>query len=135
VLGFLDESGAVDLPAVHTVLEELDGRLWTFHKAIDHAVDRGAVWRAIEGLPGLDYVLTSGGPHDAATGAEILIKDAFSGYQGKVLVGGGLREAHLSTLRAGGLTAFHTGSAVRPGGSWDAPVDPDAVRRWRELLD
>ena len=62
VLGFLDDSSEIDLDAVKTVLDIIDPCPWTFHRAIDYAADRPAAWRAIQDLPGLDYVLTSGGP-------------------------------------------------------------------------
>src|SRR5688500_9018090 len=40
VLGFLDPAGDVDLGAVETVLDAIDGCAWTFHRALDHATDR-----------------------------------------------------------------------------------------------
>jgi copper homeostasis protein len=131
VLGFLDGRGAVDLRAVRTVLDAVDGRPWTFHRAIDYAVDRTAAWRAIAGLAGLDCVLTSGGPGSAGENLGVLVTEAGAGYEPRLLAGGGLREAHLRPLLAGGVDAFHTGTAVRRGHNWAAPVDPEAVRRWR----
>ncbi len=131
VLGFLTPGGNVDVPAVRAVLDELDGCPWTFHRALDHAADRAAAWAAIRTLPGLDCVLTSGLPGGVDAGLDVLLTDSPApGVQ--VLVGGGLREDHLPGLLAGGLDAFHTGGAVRP--SWDAPVDPALVARWRDHL-
>jgi copper homeostasis protein len=134
VLGFLDRHGAVDVPSLHAVLEVLDGCAWTFHRAIDHAADRSAAWRAISDLPGLDCVLTSGSPTGVGEGLDVLVADAAAGHGARVLAGGDLREQHVARLRAGGVDAFHTGSAVRPGGSWAAPVDPTLVRHWRTHL-
>jgi copper homeostasis protein len=134
VLGFLDARGAVDVPAVRAVLEAVDGSPWTFHRAIDHAADRSAAWRAITGLPGLDSVLTSGGPAGVAEGVEVLIAEAAAGSGVRVLAGGGLHTRHLARLRAGGVQGFHSGSAVRSAGRWDAPVDPALVRQWRNHL-
>lgn len=132
VLGFLDAAGAVDLAAVEAVLAVIDGCRWTFHRAIDHAADRTAAWRALAGLPGLDFVLTAGGPGDAGAGLATLAAEA--GRTPRVLAGGGLRPHHLAPLLAAGVDAFHTGSAVRPDGRWDAPVDAGLVRAWRDLL-
>ncbi|MEV6599599.1 copper homeostasis protein CutC [Actinoplanes sp. NPDC051346] len=132
VLGFLDAGGAVDRAAVEAVLAVIDGCRWTFHRAFDHAADRAAAWRALEGLPGLDFVLTAGGPGGVSAGLDTLRAEA--GRTPRVLAGGGLRAHHLAPLLAAGVDAFHTGSAVRPGGSWDAPVDAGLVRGWRELL-
>jgi copper homeostasis protein len=131
VLGFLDERGTIDLPAVHAVLDVLGGSRWTFHRAIDHATDRAAAWRAIDGLPGLDFVLTSGAPAGVGDGMGTLIDDAAGGHPARVLAGGTLREEHVRPLLAGGVDAFHSGSAVRPGGRWDAPIDPVLVGRWK----
>jgi copper homeostasis protein len=134
VLGFLDDRGTVDMRAVEAVLEVLDGCPWTFHRAIDHTPDRRAAWSAIVGLPGLDCVLTSGCPDGVGAGMDTLLADAAAGHGVRLLAGGGLREHHLPALLAGGVAAFHTGGAVRPGGAWDAPVDAELVRRWRARL-
>jgi copper homeostasis protein len=132
VLGFLDEDGAVDLAAVKAVAGAIEGCRWTFHRALDHAADRSAARRDLAGLPGLDFVLTAGGPGGVAEGLQTLIAEA--GAWPQVLAGGGLRESHLAGLLGAGVTAFHTGSAVRPGGSWDAPVDARLVEAWRAAL-
>jgi len=140
VLGWLDERGAVDLEAVETVVAALDGAPWTFHKAIDHAPDRDRVFAAIRSLPGLDTVLTSGGPFPAGRGVEVLAaeaaREAQLGPDGlEILVGGGLKLADVPALRAAGLTAFHVGTAARVSGDWAGPVDPDLVVAWRAALD
>ena len=133
VLGFLTADGAVDLPAVLEVLEVLDGAPWTFHRAIDHAAGRAAAWAAIAGLPGLDTVLTSGAPTGLPDGLATILAEARTRPQ--ILVGGGLRHEHVGPLRAAGVTAFHSGGAVREGGTWTAPVDPVLVRGLRLTLD
>jgi copper homeostasis protein len=130
VLGFLDDSSEIDLDAVKAVLESIDACPWTFHRAIDYAADRPAAWRAIQDLPGLDCVLTSGGPAGFdGLPAETLFAHA------RILAGGGLRPPHVPALLAGGVTAFHCGTAVRPEGSWTSPIDPALVNHWRTLLD
>jgi copper homeostasis protein len=133
VLGFLDRAGRVDVPAIRAVLAELGGAAWTFHRALDHAADRAAAWRMLAGLPGLDFVLTAGAPTGVADGLAVLSAEAGTGA--RILAGGGLRPEHLAPLRAAGVDAFHTGSAARPGGRWDRPVDPALVRGWRTRLD
>jgi copper homeostasis protein len=135
VLGFLDRSGAVDLPAVREVVDILDGAPWTFHRAIDHAADRAAAWAALAGLPGLDAVLTSGAPTGVAEGLPTILAEA-SDPPGRprLLVGGGLRDEHLGPLRAAGVTAFHSGAAVRRDRNWADPVDPLLVARLRARL-
>lgn len=141
VLGWLDDEGAPDEPTIATVLEALDGLPWTFHKAVDDAsVDRPALFEAIRGLPGLDTVLTSGGPVPAGQSADVLAaeaaREAALGDAGlKLLVGGGLRLEDIAPLQARGLTDFHVGSAVRVGGSWQHPVDPGIVEHWRAAVN
>ncbi|BFU46629.1 copper homeostasis protein CutC [Krasilnikovia sp. MM14-A1004] len=134
VLGFLDADGGVDLASLGTVRAMIDGCAWTFHKALDHATDRQAAWRAIDGLDGLDAVLTSGGPYGVAEGVDILITEAKSAHSPRILAGGALREHHLGPLLDGGVDAFHAGTALRGNSSWEFPVDPERVRRWRERL-
>jgi copper homeostasis protein len=132
VLGFLDAHAAVDLPALKAVLGAIEGCRWTFHRALDHAADRAAARRALDHLPGLDFVLTAGGPASVAEGLPTLTAEA--GLPPRVLAGGGLRQHHLGPLLAAGVDAFHTGSAVRPGGRWDTPVAAELVRSWRAAL-
>lgn len=141
VLGWLDGAGGVDQAALGAVLEALDGLPWTFHKAVDDgSVDRPALFEAIRGLPGLDTVLSSGGPVPAGQGADVLAaeaaREAGLGERGlRLLVGGGLRLDDVPVLQARGLADFHVGTAVRVGGSWENPVDPGIVEHWRAAVE
>jgi copper homeostasis protein len=137
VLGFLTPDGTIDLAALDAVLPALEGCRWTFHRALDHATDRAAAWQAISPLPGLDFVLTAGGPAAVTEGLPALTTEALrSATAGpRILAGGGLRPAHVPPLRAAGIDAFHTGSAARRDGRWDRPIDPSLVRAWRNVLD
>jgi len=138
VLGFLDETGEPDLPALEAVLDELDGCRWTFHRAIDRAADRDALRKSLADLPGLDAYLTAGSAAGVDEGLATLLAEAArsgeQGYEPQLLVGGGLRLDHVPRLRAAGVDAFHIGGAARPGG-WNAPVSAEAVREWRTALD
>ncbi|MEV0845175.1 copper homeostasis protein CutC [Streptomyces sp. NPDC049954] len=138
VLGFLDPDGGPDLAAVTRLAEALEGCRWTFHRAIDRTPDRAALRRALDGLPGLDTYLTAGSAQGVDEGLPVLRAEAAHqgtpGYTQQLLVGGGLRLEHLPALREAGVTAFHIGGAARPEG-WTAPVDAEAVARWREALD
>ncbi|MFD8072431.1 copper homeostasis protein CutC [Streptomyces sp. NPDC059718] len=135
VLGFLDASGAPDLAAVRLLVDAIgSGARWTFHRAIDHSADREAVRSAVRGLPGLDTFLTAGSARGVDAGLGHLLAEAGRPGEPQLMVGGGLRAEHLPRLLAGGIDAFHVGGAVRPGG-WAGPVDAEAVRTWRDLLD
>ncbi|MGV9250673.1 copper homeostasis protein CutC [Streptomyces sp. NPDC003697] len=138
VLGFLDEAGGVDLPAVERIVSALQGCRWTFHRAIDRAADRDALRKQLDGLPGLDTYLTAGAAAGVDDGLRTLVAEAGrsgeAGYGQQLLVGGGLRLDHVPALRAAGIDAFHIGGAARPDG-WDGPVTAEAVARWRAVLD
>ena len=138
VLGFLDEAGEPDLPALETVLAELDGCRWTFHRAIDRAADRDALRKGLSDLPGLDTYLTAGSAEGVDEGLSTLLSEAARhgepGYEPRLLVGGGLRLDHVPRLRAAGVDGFHIGGAARPDG-WETPVSVGAVREWRAALD
>lgn len=140
VLGFLDDSGQVDLPAVETVTAAAAGCRWTFHRALDRAADRDALRKQLADVPGLDTYLTAGSPDGVADGYDVLCAEAARtvadepGYGPTLMVGGGLDLSHVPGLRRAGVSAFHIGGAARPHG-WDAPVAPAAVRTWREAVD
>lgn len=138
VLGFLDQAGGVDLGAVGALAEAVEGAHWTFHRAIDRAADRDALRKQLAELPGLDTYLTAGSEDGVDEGLGVLLAEAARtdepGYEPRIMVGGGLRLDHLPGLKAAGIDAFHIGGAARPQG-WDAPVDADAVARWRAAVD
>ncbi|ELP62232.1 copper homeostasis protein CutC [Streptomyces turgidiscabies] len=138
VLGFLGADGGVDLGAVERVVGELDGCRWTFHRAIDHAADRDALRKQLDGLPGLDTYLTAGSATGVDTGLPTLLAEAARrgepGYEQRLLVGGGLRLEHVPRLRAAGVDGFHIGGAARPEG-WERGVSVAAVAEWRSVLD
>ncbi|WP_084959136.1 copper homeostasis protein CutC [Thermoactinospora rubra] len=133
VFGFLDEQGAVDLAATEALIHAASPLPWTFHRAVDHAADVQAAWRAVRLLPNLATVLTSGSPEGVAHGLPVLRARAEAGDASLILAGGGLRPAHVPVLLALGIRAFHVGSAVRP--SWQEPVDPGLVAEWRSIVD
>jgi len=138
VLGFLTPEGAVDLDAVLAVLAAVPDCRWTFHRALDNAADRAAVRAAIDGLPGLDTVLTAGSAAGVAAGLDVLADEAARsgepGYRPRILVGGGLKTEHVPGLVAAGIDGFHVGGMVRTGG-WATPVDTGLVQQWRRLMD
>jgi len=140
VLGWLDEKAAVDVAALDRVRESWGGLPFTFHKAIDHVADREEAFSAIRALPGVDTVLTSGGPFPAGQGAPVLgaesRREAALGVGGlEILVGGGLKLADVPRLQEAGLRNFHVGSAVRASADWNGHVDAEVVAQWRDVID
>ncbi|MDO5535493.1 MAG: copper homeostasis protein CutC [Propionibacteriaceae bacterium] len=135
VLGFLDDTGALDLEPVAALVGSGDVP-WTFHRAIDHAADPDAAWSLLPGLPGLDQVLTAGSADGVGAGLDALLSRARSDADAAALImaGGGLRVEHVPDLLDAGVRAFHIGSPARQGGSFEQAVDPDRVAAWRERL-
>ena len=134
VLGFLTGDGQVDRATCRTLLAELAGCRWTFHRALDHAADPEAAWPVAVGL-GCDTVLTAGNPAGVASGLAVLDRLAHrqSADGVTLLAGGGLQLEHIAGLRRSGVRAFHVGGAVRPDG-WSGPVGAARVRRWRDAV-
>lgn len=126
VFGFLD-GPHVDVAATAALAEAVSPLPWTFHRAVDHVPDG---WNEIQDLPGLDQVLTSGSPKGVEHGTGTLLRRAAEGGSRLIMAGGGLRRTHVPVLKAGGIEAFHVGSAVRDQGSWEAPIRADLVREW-----
>ncbi len=132
VFGFLDEDSEIDLDACGSLVKELGGLPWTFHRAIDRARDPLRAYDQLAEL-GCDTVLAAGHPQGVAHGLSVLQQLARCSDGPQLLVGGGLRAQQVHLLRAGGVRAFHVGSAVRPGG-WESDVDVSLVRQWADLV-
>ena len=137
VLGFLGPSIAVDIDATMDLVAEFDPLPWTFHRAIDQALDHDAAWATVVEFDRLDTVLTAGSARGVSTGLDELCRRAADSPDAAQLImaGGGLGADHVPWLARAGVRKFHVGSKVRPGGSWMAYVDAALVRSWRTLVD
>ncbi|WP_219467426.1 copper homeostasis protein CutC [Nonomuraea rhizosphaerae] len=133
VFGFLDEDGVVDLAATEALIHAVSPLPWTFHRAVDHAADVQASWRAVRLLPNLATVLTAGSPKGVGHGLPLFKARCDAGDGSIILAGGGLKPAYVPTLLDHGIRAFHVGSAVRQ--SWSSPVERNLVSRWRALVE
>jgi copper homeostasis protein len=138
VFGFLTADLEIDLDVAGQLADTISPAPWTFHRAIDSSLELDRSWQRLRVLPGLDAVRTAGSALDVDRGHDELIRLAGSDpwIAERMVVGGGLRPEHVPWLQRAGVRAFHVGSGVRPGGSWDrAYVDASYVRSWRLLLD
>lgn len=137
VLGFLGPAGGVDVAATESLVGEFEDLPWTFHRAIDHALDYDAAWADVRALPGIDAVLTAGSARGVSSGLDELCRRVSDDPRASdlAMAGGGLQPDHVPWLARAGVSRFHVGSAVRPSGSWKAYVDAALVRSWRTLLD
>ena len=136
VLGFLNGLGEVD----REVVEALVGGgefAWTFHRAVDAALDARRAWRVLPTLPGIDQVLTAGSARGVEAGLDELLLTAkeVPGAAGLIMAGGWLSPEHVPWLARAGVHSFHIGSSARPLGSYKAWVDAGLVSSWRHLID
>ena len=135
VFGFLTPEGRLDLPALRALADTVAPCPWTLHHAFDHAVHARAAWDAARALPGLDLVLSGGGPAGLPSGLPAL-RERATWQVGDIrwLAGGGLQSDAIPALRRAGITQFHVGRAARVGGSWDGAVDVQAIRLLRSVI-
>ncbi|QLQ14901.1 MAG: copper homeostasis protein CutC [Micropruina sp.] len=136
VLGFLNGLGEVDRQVTGELVA--DGTWpWTFHRAIDSALDGDRAWAALRDLPRLDQVLTAGSPRGLEHGLDDVLARAKADpwVAARTMAGGGLHPDHVPWLARAGVRSFHIGSPARPGGSYKAYVDDGLVRSWRSLID
>lgn len=135
--GFLDADLEVDAEVCEHLASRLPGVPWTFHRAIDSALDAERAWARVVDLPGLTAVCSAGSPQGLAVGYDELLDLASrSPRVARLLMpGGGLLGEHVPWFVRAGVRSFHLGPQVRPGGSDKAFVDAGHVRSWRLLLD
>lgn len=135
--GFLDADLEVDTATCTHLAESLPQVPWTFHRAIDDALDARRAWRRVRDLPGLVNVRSAGSPRGMGEGYDDLLAlvESDPAVAALAMPGGGLLAEHVPWLVRAGVRAFHLGPQVRPGGSHKAYVAADLVRSWRLLVD
>ncbi|MFV0428155.1 MAG: copper homeostasis protein CutC [Arachnia sp.] len=136
VLGFLDGHASIDREVMGELLAEGQWP-WTFHRALDYCLDRERAWAALLELPRLDQVLTAGSVRGVEHGLDDLVARAKADKEVArlTMAGGSLNAEHVPWLVRSGVSAFHLGRGVRPGGSYKAYVDEALVGSWRRLVD
>lgn len=133
VFGFLTPDGDVDEAAAGRVAAA-GGRPWTFHRAFDHARQPRAAFDAVRRLPGVDRVLSSGGG-DGGLPAGLVARAAWQRGGPRWIAGGGLKPEHVAVLAAAGIGEFHVGTGARQAASWEQPVRPELVARYRDAAE
>jgi len=135
--GFLDADLEVDVETCTHLATSLPGVPWTFHRAIDDALDARRAWRRVLGLPGLVNVRSAGSARGMGEGYDDLLAlvESDPAIAALAMPGGGLLAEHVPWLVRAGVRALHLGPQVRPGGSRKAYVNTDLVRSWRLLAD
>ncbi len=137
VFGFLDRDLEVDVATCAALAAALPGVPWTFHRAVDAALDSDHAWRDLVGLDGLTAVRTGGSPQGLTKGYDELLArcEADPSIARLAMPGSGLLAEHVPWLARAGVWQFHVGVQMRPGASYKAYVDASYVRSWRTLLD
>ena len=137
VFGFLDSDLEVDVGTCAALAQALPGVPWTFHRAIDSALDARHAWRDVLTLPGLTAVRTGGSARGLSHGYDDLLAACQSdpAIARLAMPAGGLLAEHVPWFARAGVRQFHLGPQARPGGSDKAWVDATYVRSWRRLLD
>ncbi len=135
--GFLDADLEIDAEVCTHLATSLPNVPWTFHRAVDDALDPRRAWRRLLALPGLVNVRSAGSPRGMGEGYDDLLATAESdpAIARLLMPGGGLLAEQVPWLVRAGIRALHVGVQVRPGGSSKAYVDAGLTRSWRLLLD
>ncbi|MFC6285978.1 copper homeostasis protein CutC [Nocardioides sp. GCM10027113] len=135
--GFLDHDLEVDAEVCAHLAGTLSSVPWTFHRALDSALDPRRAWRRVLGLVGLVGVHSAGSPQGFATGHEDLLAAAEADpvLAALLVPSGGVLAEQVPWFVRAGVRQLHVGRQVRPGGSERAYVDAGHVRSWRLLLD
>ena len=111
---------------------------WTFHRAVDAALDPRRAWRQLQAPAGPDRrAVGAARPQGLAQGYDDLLALATGDPDVARLLmpGGGLLAEHVPWFVRAGVTQFHVGAQVRPGQTYKSYVDAELVRSWRLLLD
>lgn len=135
--GFLDSDLEVDTEVCGMLVQSLPAVPWTFHRAVDAALEPAHAWRDLIHLPQLVAVHSAGSPRGLPVGYEDLLATAGSDPRIAALLmpGGGLLGEHVPWFVRAGVTQFHVDVQARPGASYKSYVDAGHVRSWRLLLD
>lgn len=136
VFGFITPDGQIDTASTGALADAVAPAPWTFHHAFDAVRDPIRAWQELRSMTGVDLVLTAGSTRDLDSGVDVVCARApWQREHLRFLAGGGLREQHAMTLGQAGITQFHVGRGARTARTWTSPVDANAVRRWRVVVD
>lgn len=140
VVGALTAGGEVDAVALRRLIDAAAPLPVTFHKAFDATSDLLAAYDVLAAA-GVERVLTSGGPHPALQGVEVLAElvrwSRADAAAPTVLVGGSVRPANVrEILEATRASEVHLrAQTASPRGDGTLRTDPDVVRELFAALE
>lgn len=140
VVGALTDEGEVDAVVLRRLIDAAAPLPVTFHKAFDATSDLLAAYDVLAAA-GVERVLTSGGPHPALQGVEVLAElvrwSRAEPTAPTVLVGGSVRPANVrEILAATGASEVHLrAQTASPRGDGTLRTDPDVVRELFAALE
>lgn len=137
VTGALTAEGYLDLDFLKSLVSELGGLYWSFHRAFDSVV---SPMNAMDDLISLNAkrILTSGGAPSADQGTDALRKYVTrAADQIEIQAGGGVREDNvLDIIKRSGVTALHTSLRDPSLASTTFQcISSERVREFKGLLD
>lgn len=134
VLGALTAAGEVDIPVMRRLIHAASPLPVTFHKAFDLTPDLFAAYQTLSEL-GVERILTSGGPHSAMDGADVLTdlvrRSQSAPNLPSILVGGSVRPANVrAILTTTGAAEVHLrAQTLSPRADGTLRTDPEVVQQ------
>ncbi|MFB9326743.1 copper homeostasis protein CutC [Paenibacillus aurantiacus] len=137
VIGVLDERGAVDVPALETLLAAAGDLDVTFHRAFDETADQLVALRTLAAYPQIRRILTAGGQRPAPQAVQQLaaLAEAAADTHLRILAGYGLSAETVAVVVQGsGVHEVHFGSAAREDGSFARPISRERIEAIRSAV-
>lgn len=135
VLGFL-KNGEVDSHLTSQILGCAPRVRATFHHAFEDSENKLNALRAIQKLPGVDRILSSGGSGELNTRIDCLTQYREAvGPPLEIMVGGGVDSNNISLIKSQtGIREFHVGRAARESSKVEGGVSTELVAGLIQLL-
>lgn len=97
VFGATTSEKKADTASLKEIIRHCQGKPITFHKAIDTCRDILTEVQRLNDIPGVEYILTSGGKNTAWEGRDVIL-DMQSVFRGKIIAAGKINQENLATL-------------------------------------
>ena len=113
VFGATTNEKSLDEDSLTEIIKHCHGKPLTVHKAIDTCNDIVTEVRRLNGIPGVAFILTSGGKTTAWDGRHMIV-EMRKNFNGKIIAAGKINPENLGTLHADlSLEYYHGRHIVR----------------------